>query len=163
MELKLRMLWIFVLYLLPVLLISPRFVYLIAALCSLYLSVAPFLSSFHSPITFSRIALWIGTVLLLIAAVSPSNRKSNMTALVGSTVTALLLVYGISRFVAFRLGYVHAKGQLGAYRPNTFDRVNQISTAQYWKPVWEGGLRVRGKYLATVDCATAIPNLSSSP
>ena len=122
------MLWISVLYLLPVLLISPRFVYLIAALCSLYLSVAPFLSSFHSPITFSRIALWIGTVLLLIAAVSPSNRKSNMTALVGSTVTALLLVYGISRFVAFRLGCVHAKGQLGAYRPNTFDRVNQIVT-----------------------------------
>ena len=108
------------------LLISPRFVYLIAAMCSLYLSVAPFFSSFHSPITFSRIALWIGTVLLLIAAVSPSNRKSNMTALVGSTVTALLLVYGISRFVAFRLGYVHARGQLGAFRPNTFDRVNQI-------------------------------------
>jgi hypothetical protein len=106
-------------------------VYLIAALCSLYLSVAPFLSSFHSPITFSRIALWIGTVLLLIAAVSPSNRKSNMTALVGSTVTALLLVYGISRFVAFRLGYVHARVQvvqLGAIRPNTFDRVNQIVT-----------------------------------
>ena len=25
------------------------------------------------------------------------------------------------------------------------------------------GLRGRGKYLATVDCATAIPNLSSSP
>jgi len=111
-----------------VLLISPRFVYLIAALCSLYLSVAPFLSSFHSPITFSRIALWIGTVLLLIAAVSPSNRKSNLTALVGSTVTALLLVYGVSRFVAFRLGYVHARVQLGAFRPNTFDRVNQIVT-----------------------------------
>ena len=108
------------------LLISPRSVYLIAAMCSLYLSVASFLSSFHSPITFSRIALWIGTVLLLIAAVSPSNLKSNMTALVGSTVTALLLVYGISRFVAFRLGYVHARGQLGAFRPNTFDRVNQI-------------------------------------
>lgn len=112
------------------LLISPRFVYLIAALCSLYLSVAQFLSSFHSPITFSRIALWIGTILLLIAAVSPSNRKSNMTALVGSTVTALLLVYGISRFVAFRLGYVHARVQvqLGAFRPNTFDRANQIVT-----------------------------------
>jgi hypothetical protein len=28
---------------------------------------------------------------------------------------------------------------------------------------WEGGLRDRDKYLATVDCATAIPNLSSSP
>ena len=56
----------------------------------------------------------------------PSNRKRNMTALVGSTVTALLLVYEISRFVAFRLGYVHARGQLGAFRPNTFDRVNQI-------------------------------------
>jgi hypothetical protein len=111
-----------------VLLVSPRFVYLIAALCSLYLSVAPFLGSFHSPITFFRIALWIGTALLLIAAVSPSNRKSHMTALVGSTVTVLLLVYGISRFVAFRLGYVHGRGQLGVYRPNTFDRVNQIVT-----------------------------------
>ena len=31
------------------------------------------------------------------------------------------------------------------------------------RQVWEGGLRGRGKYLATVDCATAIPNLSSSP
>jgi tetratricopeptide (TPR) repeat protein len=29
--------------------------------------------------------------------------------------------------------------------------------------VWEGGFRGRGRYLATVDCATAIPNLSSSP
>ncbi len=41
------------------------------------------------------------------------------------------------------------------------EEVVMESTAQYWKPVWEGGLR-RGKYLATVDCATAIPNLSSS-
>jgi phage terminase large subunit-like protein len=31
------------------------------------------------------------------------------------------------------------------------------------RQVCEGGLRDRGKYLATVDCATTIPNLSSSP
>ena len=35
-------------------------------------------------------------------------------------------MYGIARFVAFRLGYIHGKVQLGAYQPNAFDRVNQM-------------------------------------
>jgi hypothetical protein len=30
------------------------------------------------------------------------------------------------------------------------------------RQVWEGGLRWRGRYLATVDYASSIPNLSSS-
>ena len=59
-------------------------------------------------------------------AVLPSTRTTNVTALIGSTLTTVLLVYGIARFVAFRLGYIHGKGQLGMYQPNAFDRVNQI-------------------------------------
>jgi hypothetical protein len=70
--------------------------------------------------------MWIGTVLLLIAAILPSTRTTNVTALVGSTVTAILLTYGITRFVAFRLGYIHGKAQLGMYQPNVFDRLNAI-------------------------------------
>jgi len=124
-----------------VLLISPRFVYLIAALCGLYLSIAPFFTSFHGPITLFRVGMWIGTALLLIAALLPTKYSnidltirdtyrvvstSTVLALLGSTVTTVLLVYGIARFVAFRLGYIHGKGQLGMYQPNVFDRVNQI-------------------------------------
>jgi len=72
------------------------------------------------------VVLCTGTVLLLTAAVLPSTRTTNVTALIGSTLTTVLLVYGIARFVAFRLGYIHGKGQLGMYQPNAFDRVNQI-------------------------------------
>ncbi len=100
--------------------------YLVAGLCSLYLSVAPFFTSIHGPITGFRVVLCTGTVLLLTAAVLPSTRTTNVTALIGSTLTTVLLVYGIARFVAFRLGYIHGKGQLGMYQPNAFDRVNQI-------------------------------------
>ena len=113
--------------------------YLIAGVCGLYLSIAPFFTSFHGPITFFRVGMWIGTVLLLIAAILPA-RSIDLTirdsyrvvhtapifALLGSTATTVLLVYGIARFVAFRLGYIHGKGQLVMYQPNVFDRVNQI-------------------------------------
>jgi membrane-anchored protein YejM (alkaline phosphatase superfamily) len=73
------------------------------------------------------VGLWIGTALLLIAAILPSTRTTNIVALVGSTVSTILLLYEIARFVAFRLGYIHGTGQLVAYhQPNTFDHVNQI-------------------------------------
>jgi hypothetical protein len=122
-------------------------VYLIAALCGLYGSIAPFLSGTHSPITFFRVALWIGTALLVLAALLPtkysyidltirdSYRVVNTTtvfALLGSTVTTVLLAYGIARFVAFRLGYVHGKLQVGAYHPNAFDRLNILMS----KPIF---------------------------
>ncbi len=128
-----------------VLLISPRFVYLIASLCGLYGSAMPFLSSTHSPVSFFRVCVGVGTVLLLIAAVFPSRNKpssvdltirdsyrvisaSAVFALLGSTVTTVLLLYGVARFVAFRLGYVRGTLRLGAYHPNAFDRVNQMLT-----------------------------------
>jgi len=114
-------------------------VYLIAGVCGLYLSIAPFFTSFHGPITFFRVGMWIGTVLLLIAAILPA-RSIDLTseirialsitapifALLGSTATTVLLVYGIARFVAFRLGYIHGKGQLSCINRTFFDRVNQI-------------------------------------
>lgn len=110
------------------LIISPRFAYFIAGLCGLYLSVAPFFTSIRGSITWFRVGLWVGTLLLLIPAFLPSTRTTNVTALVGSTVTTLLLTYGIARFVAFRLGYIHGKAQLSMYQPNVFDRLNAIAS-----------------------------------
>ena len=128
---------------LPVVFIPAKFVYLVAALCGLYGSVAPFLSNTHSPITFFRVALWIGTALLLLAALLPTKYSNidlairdtyrvvstpTVLALLGSTATTALLFYGVARFVAFRLGYVHGMFRVAAYHPNAFDRVNQILT-----------------------------------
>src|SRR5258708_31381578 len=113
---------------LPVVFIPAKFVYLVAALCGLYGSVAPFLTSTHSPITLFRVGFWIGTMLLLVATVFPSTLRTNIVALVGSTCTTALLFYGLARFVAFRLGYVHGMFRVAAYHPNAFDRVNQILT-----------------------------------
>lgn len=123
-----KVLGCFPIYLPIVLLISPRFVYLIAALCGLYGSIAPVLSSTHNPITFFRVGFWIGTMLLLVATVFPSTLRTNIVALIGSTCTTALLFYGVARFVAFRLGYVHGMIRIAAYHPNAFDRVNQIVT-----------------------------------
>lgn len=119
-----------------VLLISPRFVYLVAGLCSLYLSVAPLVSRWHGPISFFTLCFWIGAAFLLLAATIPPGELNDIVitrlALFGSTVTTVLLLYGIARPLAFRLGYVHGKGQLGVYQPNAFDRVNQIVS----RPIW---------------------------
>jgi hypothetical protein len=85
--------------------------------------------------------MWIGTLLLLMAAVLPS-RSIDLTitdsyrvvstptasAMLGSTVTTALLLYGIAKFVAFRLGYIHGKLEIAVYHPNAFDRVNQMVT-----------------------------------
>ncbi len=122
--------------------IWPRFVYLIAGLCSFYMALVPLLSGGHASTLF--IGFWIGAALLLMAAIFPRSSKysidstirdsyrvvspANVFALFGSTVTTVLLLYGITRFVAFRLGYTHGKVQIGAYQPNAFDRVNQMLT-----------------------------------
>jgi hypothetical protein len=101
-------------------------VYLIAGLCGLYLSAAPFFTSFHGPITFFMAARWIGTALLLMAAALPSTRRTTVVALVGSTVTTILLCYEIVRLVALKLGHLHGQARLFAYQPTMFDRVNRI-------------------------------------
>ncbi len=89
------------------------------------------------------VALWIGTALLLLAALLPTKYSNidlairdtyrvvstpTVLALLGSTATTALLFYGVARFVAFRLGYVHGMFRVAAYHPNAFDRVNQILT-----------------------------------
>jgi hypothetical protein len=103
-------------------------IYLVAGLCGLYLSVAAFLTSIHSPITFFMTARWIGTVLLLIAAVLPPTRTTNIIALVGSTITTVLLVYLQVRLVQLKLGLLHGTGRVVAFQPTMFDRVNRIVT-----------------------------------
>jgi hypothetical protein len=83
--------------------------------------------------------LWIGTVLLVVAAIFPSESNlrfaitprrfvngSTVFGIFGSTVTTALLLYGITRFVAFRLGYIHGNIRIGTYQPNAFDRVDEI-------------------------------------
>ena len=114
-----------------VLLISSKFAYLIAGLCSLYVAVVPFLSRWRGPISSVTLGFWIGAVFLLIAVMLPSNNHSNFVALFGSAIVTVLLAYGIAKFVAFRLGFIHGRVQIGAHQPNAFDRVSQILT----KPV----------------------------
>jgi hypothetical protein len=97
-----------------VLLVSPRFIYLVAGLCSLYLSVAPLLSRWHGPVSFFTLGFWIGAGLLLIAAIIPPGEGSNIgtrLALIGSMMTTALLFFGTASFVAFKLGYIHGKVQ----------------------------------------------------
>jgi hypothetical protein len=126
-----------------VLSIWPRFVYLIAGLCSLYLALVPLLSGGHGSTLF--IVFWIGSGLLLMAAIFPSGKYSyidltirdsyrvvspaNFFALLGSIVITALLCYQIARFGALRLTF--ARLVAGPYQPTTFDRVSQIIT----KPV----------------------------
>jgi len=93
--------------------------------------------------------MWVGTIVLLIAALLPQRGKYSyidvtirnsyrvvstaaVFALLGSTVTTILLMYGIAKFVAFRLGYVHGKVQVGIYRPTVFDRLNVLMS----KPIF---------------------------
>jgi hypothetical protein len=105
-------------------------VYLIAALCGLYLSVAPLVSRWHGPVSFFTVCCWIGAVFLLLAATIPPGKANNILitrlAMFGSTLTTVVLLYGIARFLAFRLGYIHGKEQLGVYQPNALDRLNAI-------------------------------------
>src|SRR6266404_9010280 len=132
-----------VLYLPTVLSIWPRFVYLIAGLCSLYLALVPFLSGGHGPTLF--IVFWIGAGLLLMAAIFPSGKYSyidltikdsyrvvspaNAFALLGSILITSLLFYQMARFGALRFAF--ARHVAGPYQPTTFDRLSQIIT----KPV----------------------------
>jgi len=126
-----------------VLSIWPRFVYLIAGLCSLYLALVPLLSGGQGSTLF--IVFWIGAGLLLMAAIFPSGKYSyidltirdsyrvvspaNFFALLGSIVITALLCYQIARFGALR--FTFARLVAGPYQPTTFDRVSQIIT----KPV----------------------------
>jgi hypothetical protein len=112
-----------------VLLISPRFMYLIAGLCSLYMALLPLLSGGHGPTLF--IVFWIGAVLLPIAAIIPPGERSNIVlsvlALGGSTLITALLYYQVARFGApLRFGFVRLVA--GPYQPTTFDRVSQVLT-----------------------------------
>ena len=129
---------------LPVVFIPAKFVYWVAALCGLYLSIAPFFTSIHDSITSFRVGLWmIGIVFLLIAALLPLRSKYSyidvtirdsyrvvgtaaVFAFLGSTLTTVLLLYGVARIVAFRLGYVRGRVQVAVFQPTMFDRLNLI-------------------------------------
>jgi hypothetical protein len=115
-----------------VLLISPRFVYLIAGLCSLYIALVPLLSGGgHGPTLF--IGFWIGAVLLLLSAIIPPVKRSNIVlsvlAMLGSALITALLCYQVARFGALRFAF--ARLVVWPYQPTTFDRVSKVLT----KPV----------------------------
>jgi hypothetical protein len=113
-----------------VLLVSPRFVYLIAGLCSLYMALVPLLSGAHGSTLF--IGFWFGAVSLLLAAITPRGKRNivlSVLALLGSALITALLCYQVARFGALRLGF--ARLVAWPYQPTTFDRVSQVLT----KPV----------------------------
>jgi len=98
----------------PMLALS-RFVYLIVGSCALYISLAPYFGRWHGSPSFVTLGYWVCAVLLLIAATLP-RKYSNALGLIGSGFATTLLTYGIARF--------EDNGRLGAYQPNTFDRIN---------------------------------------
>jgi hypothetical protein len=58
-------------------------------------------------------------VFLLLAASLPT-KYGNSLGLIGSAFVSALLSYRIARF--------EGRGQVGAYQPNPFDRVNQMAS-----------------------------------
>jgi hypothetical protein len=94
-----------------------RFVYLIVGSCALYISVAAYFSRWHGSPSFVTLGYWLCAVFLLLAATLPT-KDGNGLGLIGSAFVTALLSYGIARF--------EGKGQVAAYQPNPFDRVNQM-------------------------------------
>ena len=67
--------------------------------------------------SFVTLGYWFWAVFLLLAATLPT-KDGNGLGLIGSAFVTALLSYGIARF--------ESKGQLRAYQPNPFGRVNQM-------------------------------------
>jgi putative transposase len=67
------------------------------------------------------------------------------------------------RFVLLDRDAIYGRDFAAMIRDMGMEEVLTAPRSPWQNPFVESGLRGRGKYLATVDCATAIPNLSSSP
>jgi hypothetical protein len=109
-------------------LVLSRLLYLIVGSGALYISLAPYFTRWHGSPSFLTLGYWVCAVFLLIAAILPLGKHSNVLGLFGSAFLTTLLACGIARLAAFRLHRINGKGQLGAYPSNPFDRVNQIAS-----------------------------------
>jgi len=105
-----------------VLLISTRFVYLIAGLCSLSVAVLPLLLNARESTLF--MTLWIGAMLLLVATFPWKGTYAyiaHLSALLGSIVITSVIFYRIVQPKALNFSYARLVAY--PYQPSTFERV----------------------------------------
>jgi uncharacterized membrane protein len=103
-----------------------RFFYVVAGSCALYVSLAPFFSSWHGSPSFFSLAYWICAILLFAAAILPPSKNSATLALISSAFLSTRLGFRLTRSVACKLGLIHASAHSVAFPPTAFDRVNHI-------------------------------------
>jgi hypothetical protein len=101
-----------------------RFFYLIAGTCALYVSLAPFFSSWHGSPSLFTLAYWVCAILLLTAATLKPNKNSAALAFIGSAYLSMRLAFRLTRCVARKLGLIHASAHAVAFPPSGFDRVH---------------------------------------
>jgi hypothetical protein len=103
-----------------------RFFYTIAGTCALYVSLAPFFSSWHGSPSLFTLAYWMCATFLFIAATLPPNRNSATFAFISSAYLSMRLGFRLTRCVARKLGLIHASAHSVAFPPTAFDRVNHV-------------------------------------
>jgi hypothetical protein len=101
-----------------------RFFYVVAGSCALYVSVAPYFSSWHGSPSLFTLAYWICAILLLIAATLPPSKHSVTLGLISSAYLSMRLSFRLTRCVARKLGLIHASAHAVAFPPTAFDRVH---------------------------------------
>jgi hypothetical protein len=101
-----------------------RFFYVVAGTCALYVSLAPYFSSWHGSPSLFSLAYWICAILLLIAAILPPGKHSATLALISSAFLSTRLGFRLTRSVACKLGLIHASAHAVAFPPTAFDRVH---------------------------------------
>ncbi|MCU1242677.1 MAG: hypothetical protein JWO71_3403 [Candidatus Acidoferrum typicum] len=103
-----------------------RFFYVVAGSCALYVSLAPFFSSWRGSPSLFSLAYWICAVLLLIAATLRPSENSATLGVMGSSFLTMRLGFRLTRSVACKLGLIHASARAIGFPPKGFDRVNHI-------------------------------------
>src|SRR5260370_40847281 len=101
-----------------------RFFYLIAGSCALYVSLAPYFSSWHGSPSLFSLAYWICAILLLIAAILPPGKHSATLALISSAFLSTRLGFGLMGPVPSNLGLSNAPPHAVASRPPAFSLVH---------------------------------------
>lgn len=103
-----------------------RFFYLIAGSCALYVSLAPYFSSWHGSPSLFSLAYWVCAILLLIAATLPPSKNSIALGLIGGMFLSTRFAYVLTRVAACKLGLIHASRHAVTFPGTAFDRVNHI-------------------------------------
>src|SRR5690348_6750920 len=99
-----------------------RLVYFLAALCALYMWLAPRISSLpNSGPAWVSVAFFGGGLLLIVAALVGTRFGSRMAA-IGSGIIVGLYCWSVTVMFLIRLGYYHMETRLVAVQESAIDR-----------------------------------------